>query len=132
MQNIFGWLTPAREFVSCSAYGHLGIIKDPVLKQYLPCLDAEICRVEALKEQAESNILAGEHPEWHWYEMAQYSLEDCIVCSLYDAGCLRVGSYRDILCFEGRSSGIKNLYQCGKDLAENHNMTAKFEVRKVS
>ncbi len=131
MADIFGWLTPSREFVPVHMGKHIEEIgENPILNKYIPWFDEDMRQFIDFENMSKRAIQEGKHPNWHCYEMAEYALDCKIIYTLYNNGCLRVGSSSDTMYFEGTSASIGNLYQCAKDLAESYNMIAKFEPRR--
>ncbi len=129
-QKIFGWLSPRGNFYQVDMFQHIEAVeKVPELKNLIPNFDDEVAALEHLRQWSNDQIEAGEHPDWHTYEMASDDFKYSIIKSLYNAGCLRVGSSGSSIHFEGKSPAISNLYQKAKDLAEEHGMQAVFEPK---
>lgn len=128
-EDIYGWLTPSRNFICISAYDHIKEIrKNPELSKYVSLIDEKWREVESVEEECKDSIKQGEQPEWHCYEKAIDYFGWYVVNEMYSKGCLRIGTAKDEMCFEGTSQGIKNLYQTAIDLAESYDKKAKFEV----
>ncbi len=131
---MFGWITPSKEFIKVQAYCHLEEIgKNEKLSVYVPKLDDYRQRVQDACDSCQASVDAGEHGEWHHYEITQDTMSGRVVCDLYKAGCVRVGlPYQSsALHFEGTPEGINNLMQFCKDFAENHGYACKFEPQKI-
>jgi hypothetical protein len=130
MSNVFGWITPSREFVEVEPWGHVEAIgQHECLKRLIDNDLLDFSSLDYIREGCEELIAQGEHPEWHCYEMACDSRRDAIVQALYDAGAVRVGSHGNSLCVEGKPEAITNLHQFCKDFAEDRDMHAVFEPR---
>lgn len=131
---IFGWITPSRVFVPTQAYLHIeAVCKNEVLQSLLPdgLKDPET-ELEYVRRGCEESVEAGEHPEWHRYEMALDRFGSDVIKALYESGAVRVGEAPNkILCFEGTPQGLANLHQFCKDFAEDLGMTPKLEPRTI-
>jgi hypothetical protein len=130
--EVFGWLTPSREFIATDPMKHLeAVYANSSLKKYVPWLDEDMGTLKSSYDARMQAIDDGEHPEWHGYEMLEDGIRSEVIDALYKAGCLRVGSHGgDLMYFEGTPEAIKNLYQKARDLAESHGKQAKFEPRR--
>jgi hypothetical protein len=126
--NVFGWLGPRGKFYACKAWDHIKSINDHAdLVALVPDYESIKSEVNSARELCQSLENAEEHGEWHHYEMAVDDANAFMTTSLYQAGCLRVGSVGDRMSFEGTSSAIKQLYQVAINLAESHGKTPAFE-----
>jgi len=103
-----GWLTPAGQAIACRRYGHLETIKHlpgaPDISDLMNLIDEAERDCQALED-------AGEHPEWHNYEMA---LDDGIFQAhnrIYNTGFVRIGTnrYWHLIEFEGTKAALENL-----------------------
>jgi hypothetical protein len=68
---MFGWLTPSKEVIECTAFRHLIIVdKEPRLQ--IPEVKAVDDRIERLRVQCEEDSKrdGASNAEWHLYEIA--------------------------------------------------------------
>lgn len=127
----FGWITPSKVFIETPRFSHFrAIIDNSILSNLLPENLRNTDDLDAIAQACQSLAEAGEHPEWHCYEMACDSREADVVNAMYDAGAIRVGTAISGICFEGRPKAITNLAQFCKDFAEERENTAIFEPRR--
>jgi len=130
--RLSGWLSPSGKFYqSDKVMDHFGLIQRTAeLKRNMPPdFDAKILELER-KEISSQRAEEGEHPEWHWYEMLKYDIEQTAYNEMYKKGYLRVALSKQGMYFEGTPQGIKGSYQKAKDLADQYGLDAFFE--KVS
>lgn len=128
--RLFGWFTPGAKFIDTGMYGHLSsevVNGNPEIKRLIPWYDAEYAELEEDRKETEARSERGEHPEWHSYETAEHEFHAGIVKTLYQAGFLRVGTFRDEVRFEGTAEGIKSLFPYAKELAETHGLKPYFD-----
>jgi hypothetical protein len=127
-----GWMTPTGNFIECQTYCHFSaILKHEELSAALEGW-GETKRLELIRiyQGCQDLVNRGEHPEWHCYEMAEDDIKYEARIKLLRKGFLRVGTKGNTLYFEGKSHGIKKLFQTAKDFAENHGMDYEFEKVK--
>ncbi len=129
---MFGWLSPQGNFTEVDKYGHIKSLKEikDVSGDLLDFIETKLDNLNSIYESCRSLITEGEHPEWPRYEMAQDSIQYDIWKKMIDSGFVRVGSYQSEMCFEGTGTGLANIMQKCKDLAEQHGKTPTFERQK--
>lgn len=134
-KSVYGWLTPAGEFLPCSVLGHIQVVlTDETMRQIanVEQYEAELAAIKAsCQESAERE--GRSNAEWHVYKMATDDAHAAMLHHLFAAKFLRVVTIDDdTITFEGTPGGIVQLFQKAKDLAEEHGMFAVFERRGVS
>ena len=136
---ITGWLLPDGTHVFSEEYEHIYIaLSTPALRTMLneQLLDA----LEGVRDTMDTcNALcqAGEHGEWHIYEMACSDYEACggnaqVWAELLDGGCARFGILdgTKLMKFELRAEHLFKLRPHAEELAYKHKRHADFEIMK--
>lgn len=130
---IAGWLCPDDQFVQCSLFNHLDVIRDnPVFVQAVPEIIDLLVNLD-VAHASHSDVSRREgstQAEWHAYEILSDRTTDTIWRLLLDAGFVRVGEADGSLFFEGRPNVLKSRYQACKDLAESYDTNAVFEPQR--
>ena len=122
-----GWLDPDGGFHECGMFSHMVEVADnPALRKLVPDLEANRAYLEGVSEGCDQGEEEGGHGCWHNYHMAAMEVSCEIRDTLLCAGCLRVGSDGDVVCFEGVPTATT--LQAAKDLAENYNLRPVFEA----
>jgi len=124
-ENLFGWILPSRTVVPCKLHSHLEeIFSNEEMTKLLPDhLKYVKDKLDALKETIYSS---DEEPEWHRYSCCIDEYEFQIRKALYNAGCVRYGTYSNRMCFEGTESAIRNLKQKCDDFSEENNFSPEY------
>lgn len=107
----FGWLTNRGEFYGVPYSGHLKALKELPLPSDMSNLYDELQQdIDAAEESCQELVDAGEHGEWHHYEMTVDRSIDRFVEELYKHGWIRIGkSYHDnVFEFEGKPESLKS------------------------
>ena len=119
----FGWITPTKRVIACDPYLHLEtFLCDDEIRRLLPKAEEWHGELVSSYEGSQDLIAAGEHPEWHCYEMLESDIRSDVYKALLDAGCIRIGSDSSgTPCFEGRGVVVADRLQfirslCGDDL----------------
>ena len=121
----YGWLSPKGELVCCGSHDHLDALHavGALSKNRLDTVKE--ARDGAVSSHGSCHDLmnAGEHPEWHNYEIAQYSWEKTagrIIADTYNDGWTRLGFHRngskDILYAETSPETERKVRGAVKDL----------------
>jgi len=128
-KELYGWINLKGEFEETSRWGH----------QNAECIQAiwdetgKQSELDGIEDCCQARIDADEHPEWHWYEMAQDDFRHEVVQIAYERGMIRVGTNGTDMHFEfGRGclndTGMKSCrYQACIKLAKEKGCRAKFE-----
>lgn len=130
--NIFGWITPKKQFFSCKECNHIRF----ALNNFSEINDEFACEyadLEYIGKQCQQLADEGAYPEWHCYECASSAFEHNLVSYMYKKGYIRVGTIYSgkTCCFEGIPEIIRQHHQFCVDLCEENGLTPKFEPRKV-
>jgi len=115
-----GWITDKGELIGCKSFHHKSILWD-----YLKCQEVDSLRerIEEVERECSELADAGEHPEWHVYEMCEYDAENKIVQIAYEKGFVRIGldQRRKVIGVEGCPKALKNRMQQIKTIVEKFN-----------
>jgi hypothetical protein len=130
----FGWIKPDGTILACEMYNHwdsisssFGDLECPQAKAIIEAYEQERDRMASPHNAL---IAAGEHPEWHTFEMwedyEKPRARDRIYAALYKAGWVRVGRDRDanMLSFEGTSAALEKHKQAIRDIRLSFDLTA--------
>lgn len=103
----FGWITPTKRVIACEPYFHLEtFLCDDEIRRILPKAAEWHARLVASYNGSQELIAAGEHPEWHCYEILESDIRSDVYAALLDVGCIRIGTDSTSPCFEGRKEVI--------------------------
>ena len=126
---MYGWLT-AKGFAETDLHQHLNAECVRQLIEGNKELDELEERADATDASCQEAADAGEHPEWHWYEMAYDDYICAVVRTCYDAGFIRVGTRGDEIHFEYKGELGARVDRCNS-LADSFEMKPVFTRRGV-
>ena len=130
MSYVFGWITPQKEFIDCGRFEHLEVLS----KHESMCNRPEIAELISSAEEAERGcqalVDAGEHGEWHSYEMALDDVKDAVWKLAMEEGYVRVCSDGSTIHFEMNTNVMPDMRQFCVDFADDRQMAYQFEVVK--
>lgn len=87
----FGWIAPNGTTVGCPMFNHLSGIRSWELATDIQEISDAFESLDDVERSCNELADAGEHPEWHMYDMAEMELTPVIIDSLYENGFVRVG-----------------------------------------
>ena len=123
---ITGWITNKGKVIECKPFNHFCVQDETLLNIW----DERQEEVREIEEICNARMEAGEHPEWHVYEIAESDCTAQAYSDAYDLGYLRLSpwNYRGELpqlAVEGRPEYIENHKKVIKELAEKHECKIK-------
>lgn len=125
-----GWIAPDGNFIECPNYQHFSVlVKHPIIGK-LPKIVEMLAYTEGIADSCQALSEAGEHPEWHTYEIAVENGKYQMLDYLLDEGYIRVGNSRERMHFEGRPHVLKEKLQFCKYFAESYGKEYVFEPQK--
>lgn len=127
--KLFGWLTPKNDFIRCSLYCHLESAQNHPEVRAIPKVAELLDGLDEVYQHCSNLGAQGEHPEWHYYDMAYYDDKPRIIECLYDAGFIRIGQKGDVLFFEGKGAVLGQAKQRCEDFADGYGLSCSFERR---
>lgn len=124
-----GWITPQKTILECTPFEHFEWLAksatvSPQIAEKIRSMNEELNELSA---DCENLMEIGEHPEWHRYEMAQYSLRADVIHLAYNEGYIRFSSYGGMIFFQGKAEFIKDRHDFMKNYAEQEDLVPKFE-----
>lgn len=119
----FGWISPNGATIGCEMYDHVTSITNWHAIKSIPEVVDAMEDVRQASLTCESLANAGEHPEWHIYEMAEWDACTTITKTLYERGFVRIGvnTRAQKMGMEGTSSAIQSLLQKAKSILREYN-----------
>jgi len=112
-----GWITDRGELIGCKSFRHKNVLWANIKCQEVKDL---IEKVEETERGCCELADAGEHPEWHVYEMCKDWAQDEIVRIAYAQRFIRIGidRRRKEIGVEGHPNALKNRMQQIKSIVE--------------
>ena len=111
LEKGYGWVSVRGQFYVVDKFTHFSIIqKLPISNELKGKIDSWVDDLKDVGKSCEDLADAGEHPEWHCYEMTEDSIRDDIIKSMYEEGWIRFGRNvgRNMWEFEGFPKPLKD------------------------
>lgn len=128
-----GGITPSGDAWNVKPYGHIDLSDYKTSKYYgliATVADRVAEDVSFAEEECTELAEAGEHPEWHVWEMVSDNARREVMNTMFKAGFVRYGTYDGNMHFEGTREGISKSRETCKTFAMNHGYGYKFEEVK--
>lgn len=127
---ITGWITNKGKIIECKPYNHFDVDDDDLLNLW----DEYVQEIQIAFNMCNGLAEAGEHPEWHYYEITQNDCKNEAYSDAYKLGYLRISPWIRIgeipmLAVEGLSKFINTHKLIIKELANKYECRIKIFKR---